>query len=381
MGSPGRVCGSPPKPEGMSGRSFWSLGCSVTVALLLSFAVGCRLPGGDEGEKVVVYTPFPEITAAELKREFEKKTGIKVVQVKEGTTKVRGRLRAEKERPIADVWYGGGGIIPFMAAADEGLLESYRPTGFEDMPEQEGNLILRDAEFRWTGMCVIALGYAYNPQVLPPEQAPKTWDELADPRFRDKIEMWDPGVSGTAMLFLDSALMRVINEGKDEEVGWDYLKGFWQNLKRYTVEGKPAFNVARGSVQIGIHFEHQVLEFVEEQAGGDVAGGSDNIRWELPPDSPVVVDPIALVKNGPNPENGKKFIDFVMSEQGQRIVNRFFFSINRDLPPPQGVGDWNLEKLTARAQKLDPVWMADNYDRIRKRWQNEIEQIPREGER
>jgi len=345
------------------------------LALALS---GCRLPGGDEGEQVVVYTPFPEITAKELKRAFEEKTGIRVVMVKEGTTKVRGRLRAEKDRPIADVWYGGGGIIPFMAAAEEDLLETYRPKGYEDLPEQRGNLILRDPEYRWVGMCVIALGYAYNPQILPPEEAPKTWDELIEPRFKNQIEMWDPGVSGTAMLFLDSVLMRYKNRGQSEEEGWKYLQGFWQNLKRYTVEGKPAFNVARGSVAIGIHFEHQVLEFVEEQAGGSVAaGGTDNIRWVLPPDSPVTVDPIALIKNGPNPENGKRFIDFIMSREGQQIVNRFFFTIDPDFPPPAGVGDYDLEKLTANAQKLDPEWMAESYDEIRRRWQNEIEQIPR----
>lgn len=348
-----------------------------SLAFLLCFGLpifaGCRSLTGDEGEKVVIYTPFPEATAKELKRAFEAKTKIRVVQVKDGTTRVHGRLRAEKDRPKADVWYGGGGIVPFISAAEEGLLEPYVPKGYDDMPEARGNLVLRDSDFHWTGMCIIALGYAYNPQVLPPEDAPKTWQELADPRFHNRIEMWDPGVSGTAMLFLGSALQRA---GTEDE-GWDYLKGYWQNLKGYTVEGKPAFNVARGSVGIGIHFEHQVLEFIEEQAGGDVAGGSDNIRWYLPPDSPVSVDPIALIKNGPNPENGRRYIDFVMSEEGQRIVNRYFFSVDPDLPAPGGMDEWTLETLTERAQVLDTAWMAKNNDRIRKRWQNEIEQIPR----
>ncbi len=350
--------------------------------LVLMFAMAtslmsCRLPGGDEGERVVVYTPFPEITAKQLKKAFEKKTGIKVVMVTEGTTKVRGKIRAEKENPQADVWYGGGGIVPFISIADEGLLEPYVPKGYEDLPVERGNLILRDPEFRWVGIAVIALGFAYNPQVLPPEEAPKTWDDLIDPRFKGKIEMWDPGVSGTAMLFLDSVLMRHINSGQGEEAGWDYLRTYWQILKGYTGEGKPAFNVARGASPIGIHFEHQVLEFMEEQAGGSVAGGSDNIRWELLPDSPVVVDAICLIKNGPNPENGKKFIDFVLSAEGQKIINRFFFSIDPNMPPPEGIGDWTFDKLSKHAQKLDAKWMAENDDRIRKKWQNEIEQIPK----
>ena len=338
----------------------------------------CRSPFAEKGEEVVVYTPFPEITAKELKRAFEKETNIKVVMVTEGTTKVRGKLRAEKDNPQADVWYGGGGIIPFMNLAEEGLLEPYVPKGWAEMPETRGNLILRDPEFRWVGLAVIALGFAYNPQVLPEDKVPKTWDDLVDPYYKGKIEMWDPGVSGTAMLFLDSVLMRHIQQGKGEEAGWDYLKKYWGNLKGYTVEGKPAFNVARGASPIGIHFEHQVLEFMEEQAGGSVAGGSDNIRWTLLPDSPVCVDGICLIKGGPNPENGKKFIDFVMSPEGQKIINRFFFAIDEKMPAPAGVGDWSLAKLAEHAQKLDPKWMSENDDAIRKRWQNEIEQIPKE---
>ncbi|MGE0489445.1 MAG: ABC transporter substrate-binding protein [Vulcanimicrobiota bacterium] len=351
----------------------------LLLLTLVGLAVlgGCRKSGDGKPEnKVVVYTPFPEITAKELKDAFEAKTGIEVVQVLEGTTKVFGRLRAEKSRPKADVWYGGGGMIPFITAADEGLLEPYKPKGWEDMPETRGNLILRDPEFRWVGMSVIALGYAYNPQVTKEEELPKTWDELADPKWKGKIEMWDPGTSGTAMLFLDAALLRHINSGAGEEAGWEYLTAYWKNLKPYTVEGKPAFNVARGETAIGLHFEHQVLEFFEEQSGGQVSGASDNIKWTLPKDSPVVVDPIALVKGGPNSENGKKFIDFVMSPEGQQIVNKFFFPIDKNLPPPPKLEGWTIDRLEEHAQKLDPKWMAENYDRIRKKWQNEVETVP-----
>ena len=133
-------------------------------------------------------------------------------------------LKGQKDNPKADVWYGGGGIVPFMTATEEGLLEPYVPAGYEEMPVERGNLILRDKDFHWTGMCIIALGFAYNPQILSAEEIPKTWDDLVDPRYRGMIEMWDPGVSGTAMLFLGSTLMRAKNEGRGEEAGWDYLK-------------------------------------------------------------------------------------------------------------------------------------------------------------
>ncbi|MEW6277077.1 MAG: extracellular solute-binding protein [Candidatus Eremiobacterota bacterium] len=345
------------------------------LALLLCLACSQKPPR----PKVVVYTPFPEFTSNELVETFEKRTGIEVECVRDGTTKIFGRVRAERENPRGDVWYGGGGMVPFITAASEGLLEPYTPARWKGLPERRGNLLVRDRDWNWMGMSVIGLGFAYNPQVLREDELPRTWDDLGQPQWKGKIEMWDPASSGTAMLFLCAALLRSIQAGEGEDAGWAYLIRYWKNMKNYTVEGKPAFNVARGESEIGIHFEHQVLEFLEEQSAGTVGSGAvDNIRWVLPPDSPVTVDPIALIKGGPNPENGRKFYDFVVSPEGQAIVNRIFFSIDPTLPPPRGLqGTITYQQMEERAMLLDPVWMADNFDAIRRRWQNEVEAVPK----
>lgn len=350
---------------------------SLSLILALMLTTACSQNA--RPRKVVVYTPFPETTAAALAEAFEKKyPDIEVEQVMEGTTKVFGRIRAERENPRADVWYGAAGMIPFIAAAREDLLEPYTPKGYEGMGERRGNLVLRDKDWKWMGMVVIGLGYAFNPQVVPPDQAPKTWDDLADSRWKGKIEMWDPASSGTALLFLDAALLRAIQNGQGEEAGWDYLKKFWVNMKGYTREGKPAFSVARGEVEIGIHFEHQLLEFLEEQSAGlSLDEERENIRWILPPDSPITVDPIALIKGGPHPEEGKLFIDFVVGKEGQAIVNQLFFTIDPTFPPPRGLKGITYDEFMSRAMRLEPDWMAEHLDSIRKRWQNEVEAIPK----
>ncbi len=350
----------------------------VTASVTLLTGCASYFGSGIQGPHVVVYTPFPHRTAKELARVFEQRTGIKVIQVLEGTTKVYSRLQTEKHNPRADVWYGGGGMIPFIAAAHDGLLAPYIPKGWDKLPINQGNLILRDPEWRWVGMVVIALGYAYNPQITPPSQLPHTWDELADPRWKNQIEMWDPASSGTAMLFLDASLLRYINHGRGEEAGWKYLARFYKNLKPYTVEGKPAFNVARGHTKIGIHFGHQVIDFIHQQGGEEeVDSPPDNIRWYLPPESPVIVDPIALIKGAPHPKEAKKFIDFVLSKEGQAIVNKLFFTIDPSFPPPPLLGGITRKDLESRALKLNPQWMAKRYDDIRRRWQNEIEAMPK----
>lgn len=61
-------------------------------------------PRVSSSRQVVVYTPFPDLTADELAEGFTRKTGLKVEQIREGTARVFARLRAEKNHPRADVW-------------------------------------------------------------------------------------------------------------------------------------------------------------------------------------------------------------------------------------------------------------------------------------
>ncbi len=324
--------------------------------------------------KVVVLTPFPDACAHELARAFTAKTGIEVEEILDSTTKILARLRIEKRSPRGDVWFSGGGCIPFMTAAEEDLLAPYAPPPIKDMPIYRGSLTMRDPQWRWSPLAVVSQGFCYNPQVLKPSEIPKTWDELADPKWQGQIEMWDPSDSGTSMLFLAGTLQRYIKRNGDEKAGWEYLKKIFHNLKRYTREGKPAFSVARGDTRIGLHFENQYLEFLDQQRGDkQLDQVQANIAWYLPPESTVLADGIALIKGCPHPENGRKFIDFCLSHEGQKIINRYFFSIDPDLPPPQGLMGITFETLMDRAQELDLPWMSANYDRIRKQWQNEVE--------
>ena len=354
----------------------WAVGAAV-LAVSCSLTACSRYFSDGEAQnanKVVVLTPFPNATAEELAAAFTAETGIQVEQVLDSTTKILARLRIEKRNPRGDVWYSGGGCIPFMTAVKEDLLAPYIPKEHSQIPEKRGNLTLRDKSWRWLPLAIVSQGYCYNPQVTPYKEIPKTWDELALPQWKGQIEMWDPADSGTSMLFLAAAIQRYKKPNGDESAGWEYLTKVFHNLKRYTREGKPAFSVARGDTKIGLHFESQYLEFLDQQRGDDqLSHVQDNIAWYLPPESPVIADAIALIKDCPHPENGRRFIDFCLSDKGQKIINRYFFSINPTLPPPKGLKGVTLDTLLERAQKLDLEWTAENYDRLRKQWQNTVE--------
>jgi iron(III) transport system substrate-binding protein len=354
-------------------RLAWILVTLVGVALFaVLLASRPRDSAAGSGQTVMVYTPFPVSIADAWVKPFEEQTGIRVIQIKEGTTRVYSRLRAEQSYPRADVWIGGGGMIPFITAANQGMLEPYKPRGWENMPVKRGNLILRDAQWRWVGATVIALGFAYNPTRTRPEDLPKKWTDLADPKWHNQIMMWDPASSGTAMLFLEAALQRSIRDTGSEQAGWQFLRAFYANLQRYS-ESPPSMYVERGEVAIGIHFEHQVLEYLQQIDDPRViAEKQRNLRWTVLPDSPVIVDPIALIKNGPHPENGKKFIDFIMSHPGQGILNRLCFVQDPSYGPPRYL-DYTRDQLLADAMPLDVDWMANNFNLVVARWENDIE--------
>jgi len=343
----------------------------LVLGVILLGAMGCQ---GTSEPDLRIYTPFPTGTADRWVVAFNKKyPDLRVEQIKEGTTRVYSRLRAEKGYPRADVWIGGGGMVPFISAANEGLLEPYKPTGWEDLPEKRGNLVLRDKDWRWTGAAIIALGYAYNPRRTPESELPKRWEDLADPKWKDQIMMWDPASSGTAMLFLQAALLRSKMQTGSEEAGWKFLKAFYGNMLRYAEEGPPSLMVSRGEIKIGIHFEHQVLQSLPQKDGPEaVAKAMEDLRWTLPPDSPVIVDPIALIKNAPHPEAARKFIDFIMSPEGQEIINEYFFVMNPKFGPPKYL-DYQLSDLTSKAMPMDVDWMGKSFNPIRTRWQSEVE--------
>jgi iron(III) transport system substrate-binding protein len=63
---------------------------------------------------------------------FTRETGIKVQQAHKGTGEIGAQLRAEAANPKTDIWWGGTGD-PFLQAAEQGLLEPYRPAYINDL--------------------------------------------------------------------------------------------------------------------------------------------------------------------------------------------------------------------------------------------------------
>ena len=161
--------------------------------------------------------------------EFTRVTGIRVNQAHKGTGEIGAQLRAEAANPKTDIWWGGTGD-PFLQAAEQGLLEPYRPAYINDLHQwavrqyaMSGNMV--------GGFYTSAIGFGFNTDVLGKKHlpAPRCWADLLKPAYKGEIEISHPATSGTAYTII-AGLVQMMGE----DVAFDYLKRLHENTTTYT---------------------------------------------------------------------------------------------------------------------------------------------------
>src|SRR5207245_722227 len=164
-------------------HAFWYL--ALCALIVNSCSSDGRTP-------LVIYSPHGRDLLTLLERRFEQlRPGVDVRWLDMGSQEVYDRVRSERANPQADVWFGGPATIFARAAADS-LLEPYRPSWAAAI-EPHG----RGPGDRYFGVYETPVAIVYAERALKPEEAPRDWDDLLDPRWRGKILIRDPLASGT----------------------------------------------------------------------------------------------------------------------------------------------------------------------------------------
>lgn len=335
----------------------------VVSSLFLAGAIlaGCAGNAGgtsSEGGAVTLYSPeTPEMTA-ELAQKFEEVTGTKANVHYAGTNVLVNKMMAELDNPQGDVWYGGGGILPFEAAIDKGIVAAYTPEMAQDWEVVENGIKVKHQDEFYTGVEMFVLGFAYNTDLVSEEEAPKTWDDLLDPKWEGKIQFSNPAASGTSTLMVLSQMMRL---GEDE--GWAYFEKLVEQANSIPDSGSaPTKAVSKGEAHIGVGFDFMAYE---QKAAGET------IDFVVPDQTPILVNPVSLVENAPNEEGGKEFIDFMLSKEGQQILADWYhIPIN---PEVESKTPLTLESISSAAMDLDIDWVNENYDKVRNEWKEKFQ--------
>ncbi len=241
---------------------------------------------------------------------FTRDTGIAVAMVRKPTGEVFAQLRAERDNPKSDVWYGGT-FDSFLQGAAEGLFAAYRSPRLSELHPWAQRQASATSD-RAVAIYRIVLGFGTNTALLAKKRlaAPRCWADLAKSEYRNEIELSNPVTSGTGYTILATLVALYGEDG-----AFDYLKRLRPNVVRYTQSGTAQGpSVARGEVSIGVSFVH---EFVTQQLAGfpvDIA-----IPCEGTGDA---LGGMAIIANGPNPAEARTFYDWALTRSAQELANR-----------------------------------------------------------
>lgn len=234
---------------------------------------------------------------------FSELTGAKVEFLSMSSGEVITRAKAEG-KPMADLWFGGG-LDAFMAAKEDGLLDSYKSEMTDKVPER-----FRDEEGYYTSKGLTVVGFIVNDQILEEKglEAPKTWKDLAKEEYKGEIIMSNPAISGT-----NYAALKGLLDLYGEEEGWALFEKINENIDFYSKRGKdPQEKTAQGEFAIGIIPVDKKAFDAARDNGLSVVYPEDGVSW--------VPEGVAVFKDSENADVAKAFEDFMLTKEAQKMI-------------------------------------------------------------
>ncbi len=290
--------------------SVWGL-----AGLLL---LGC----GDGRIPLTIYSPHGRDHLTLLEHAFEAAhPDVDVRWLDLGSQEVLDRLRLERVNPQADLWFGGPTTL-FEQGIAESLLAPYRPSWAGSVDSAGiGAGDLYYPVYRTPAII------AYNNVAVPDSSAPRDWDELLEPGWRDKVLIRDPVASGTMRAIWGLILQRSIRATGDTAQGMAWLRRLDGQTRTYALS--PALLDAKLARQEGLVTLWDLPDILISRSKGMPFG------YTFPSSGTVVIeDAIALVRGARQPEVARTFIEFVGSVDGQALAAEKVFRLpaRHDLP-------------------------------------------------
>jgi iron(III) transport system substrate-binding protein len=284
--------------------------CALTVAAVLGTAFTSgpavaqdpRVDAAKKEGKVVWYTSLALPSAEKVAKLFETAhPGVKVEVHRTGSQRVLQRVMQELQANIknADVLHTSD-AGHFVLLKDKKLLAKHTPPGVDRFPAG-----FKDRDGFFYGLRATVNVIAYNTKLVPAAEAPKTWKDLLDPKWKGKMVTAHPGYSGVIATHV-LALSHVY--------GWDYFRQLAQNrlmLVQSAVD--PAGVVASGERPVAVNGgEYTFYQTKKKGNPVEIVYPADGV--------PLVVSPTAITAFAPHPNAARLFTDFTFSREVQQIM-------------------------------------------------------------
>lgn len=325
---------------------------ALSVVLLLAFA-SVGVPA--QAQTLDVYSIAPESFAIPMFEEFTAATGIKVNFVRHSAGEVLARLIAEKNNPRVGMVFGGPADT-FAAAIGEDVLEPYAPAGVEAIPA-----MYRDANDYFVGIGLNPIVFLSNKGFLADNglDEPTSWFDLLDPAYENGLQMADARTSGTGF----NRIASIIYALGDEDAAFDYMDKMHDNVQVYTKSGGGGtVPVATRQASSGVFF---LVDSIETAKRGY------DVTISFPTEGSIAsIEAMALVKNGPNQDLAKQFMDWLVTVEAQSMWAKHGIGFLPTHPDAEVSELIDIEG--ANFFDLDLEWAGEHRQRLVEKWVDEI---------
>lgn len=322
------------------------------LGAILTMVAGCTVVAASAiaEESVTLYTSVPTTIVTKLQKAFEaREKGIDLKVFRAGTGRIAAKIATERQAGGIDadvIWVADFAYYETLKA-QKLLLKYDSPSGRELPPT------MKDPDGYYYSARMIAMALGYNPTLV--KDPPRRWTDLLDPSWRGKVVMSDPRESGAALDTVGALTMHY---------GLDYFQKLRANgAVVVRANNTVATEIAAGEFPVGIVLDYFVRSLH--------AKGSP-IALVYPQDGAVAIpSPIAIIAGSKNVKASEKFVDYVLSKEGQATLRKvgYFIPVRSGMAPPKGAPtvkeldddglqvDWNYINRNTK-------WLIDRFTSI-----------------
>jgi putative spermidine/putrescine transport system substrate-binding protein len=334
--------------------SFSRLLRSALLALGLGWAAAAS------AQTALCYNCPPEWAdwASQL-RAIKERTGITVPPDNKNSGQTLAQLVAEKASPVADMAYYG--VTFGIQARKEGVTAPFKPSAWAEIPDG-----LKDPDGHWFTIHSGTLGFMVNVDALKGRPVPRSWADLLKPEYKGLVGYLDPASAFVG--YVGAVAVNAARGGTLDNFtpAIEYFKALKRNEPIVPKQTSYA-RVLSGEIAILLDYDFNAYRARHKDRA--------NVEFVIPAEGTLVVPYVmSLVNRGPNAANGRRALEFVLSDEGQAIwANAFLRPVRASAISREAQSRFLPASEYARARTIDYGRMADVQKGFADRYLREVQ--------
>jgi putative spermidine/putrescine transport system substrate-binding protein len=265
-------------------------------------------------------------------------------------------LEKSRRRPQADTAYFFAASA--VDAVKKDVVAPFQPINFEKLPA-----VFREPNGKWFTVHTLNVAFLVNKKLV--KSIPTRWADLLRPEYHNSIVYLDPRSTGVGQVTVFAAAFANGGSADNVKPGTDYLGKLQAAGNILRIEGTtPYAKFLKGEIPIWIGYENDGLKAKYTDGMGDAA------EIVIPKEASVAAPyAISLVKNAPNPNAAKLWLNFTMSEIGQSLFAQGFVrpavpgvrlpqDVQSKMPPAPQLHPLDVVKASERGAEVNELWSA-----------------------